>query len=161
MATIQDTFHQELRASSIFECPRMALSNANIFEFQVRGLAADGFPASFTAGLVDRIWQDDDIIVPRMRVHYTDVGLPPNLAIDTILMLNSGIEQDCYTPGVAVQWHIMGVSKGDRYGPWFILGVDACHPARNYYPLVAVIYPRQESARNPAWRFALLASSPY
>ena len=39
----------------------------------MRGLAVDGFPASFTAGVVDRIWQDDDIIVPRMRVHYTDV----------------------------------------------------------------------------------------
>lgn len=35
----------------------------------------DGFPASFTAGVVDRIWQDDDIIVPRMRVHYTDVRI--------------------------------------------------------------------------------------
>ena len=41
---------------------------------QVRGLAADGFPASFTSGIVDQIWQDEDIIVPRMRVHYTDVG---------------------------------------------------------------------------------------
>jgi len=40
---------------------------------QVRGLAADGFPASFTSGVVDQIWQDEDIIVPRMRVHYTNV----------------------------------------------------------------------------------------
>ena len=46
----------------------------------MRGLAVDGFPASFTAGVVDRIWQADDIIVPRMRVHYTDVRIlcPPS-----------------------------------------------------------------------------------
>ena len=55
----------------------------------MRGLAADGFPASYTAGLVDRIWQDDDIIVPRMRVHYTDVGPSPISYPAAVLMLLS------------------------------------------------------------------------
>ncbi len=47
--------------------------NPRTHPLQVRGLAADGFPASFTSGVVDQIWQDEDIIVPRMRVHYTNV----------------------------------------------------------------------------------------
>ena len=45
----------------------------SLASLQVRGLAADGFPASLTSGVVDQIWQDEDIIVPRMRVHYTNV----------------------------------------------------------------------------------------
>lgn len=58
----------------------------------MRGLAADGFPASYTAGLVDRIWQDDDIIVPRMRVHYTDVGPPPLHLSPSLLCCHRPIE---------------------------------------------------------------------